>query len=906
MWIAEYAGIFNEKPVMNRTIRTTCPYCGVGCGVLATVAADGTTEIRGDPEHPANFGRLCSKGAALGETLGHSERLLHPEIRGKACDWNTALDAVANGFARAIREHGPDSVAFYVSGQLLTEDYYVANKLMKGFIGSANIDTNSRLCMSSSVAGHQRAFGSDTVPGNYQDLELATLIVLIGSNTAWCHPVIYQRIRAAKEKNPDLKIVVIDPRQTATSEIADLHLPIKPGSDALLFNGLLAWLHDRGDSDTHFVDAFTEGMQPALDAAHACAPSTAAVASGCGLREQDVKRFYLWFSVNEKTVSVYSQGINQTSSGTDKVNAIINCHLLTGRIGRPGMGPFSVTGQPNAMGGREVGGLANQLAAHMNFDAGNVDRVRRFWNSPNVAQKPGLKAVDLFRAVGEGKIKALWIMATNPAVSLPDADRVREALAQCEFMVVSDCVRATDTTAYAHVLLPASAWGEKNGTVTNSERRLSRQRAFLEPAGEARPDWWIVSEVARRMGYAQAFDYSTPADIFREHATLSGFENDGQRDFDLGAFATLGDAEYEGLLPVQWPVPRDRPQGTPRMFADGRFFTENRKARFVAVTPRGPVNEKDHEYPLSLNTGRVRDHWHTLTRTGQSARLSGHIVEPFAEIHPQDARQYDIQDGTLVTLATRWGEMLARAHVTETQRPGSVFVPMHWNDQYARRARADALVNPVTDPVSSQPEFKHTPVNVAPYPAAWHAFLLSRRRLEITEASYCARATGQGFWRYELAGETPSWDWPRWARALLCAPAENGMRTEWIDYLDSGAGQYRGARLLGGRLESCLFVARTPELPARDWLASLFARDTLTRDERLHLLAGTLPSQAAPASGGIVCACFSVGKNSIIDAIREKRLGTAEEVGQCLKAGTNCGSCIPEIKALLRQAQSAA
>lgn len=891
---------------MNRAIRTTCPYCGVGCGVLASVKEDGVVDVRGDPDHPANFGRLCSKGAALGETLGLEERLLYPEIRGQRCDWNTALDTVAQGFSRAIRQHGPDSVAFYVSGQLLTEDYYVANKLMKGFIGSANIDTNSRLCMSSSVAGHQRAFGADTVPGNYQDLDLATLIVLVGSNTAWCHPVLYQRMRQAKENNPDLKIVAIDPRRTATGEIADLHLPVKPGSDALLFNGLLVYLHDSGDDNPHFTNAHTDGRIAAVAAARASAPTPAAVAAGCDLPEQDVLTFYRWFSHNEKTVSAYSQGVNQTSSGTDKVNAIINCHLLTGRIGRPGMGPFSLTGQPNAMGGREVGGLANQLAAHMNFDVENVDRVRRFWIASGIARQPGLKAVDLFRAVEEGKIKALWIMATNPVVSMPDADRVRRALAQCEFVVVSDCVRLTDTTALAHVLLPAEAWGEKNGTVTNSERRISRQRAFLEPAGEARPDWWIVGEVARRLGYAHAFDYRSAADVFREHAALSGFENNGQRDFDISGFESISDADYDAFPPRQWPVTPERPEGTARFFADGRFYTETGKARFVAVTPRVPGNVTDEEYPLVLNTGRVRDHWHTLTRTGLSPKLSMHTLEPCAEINPHDARKRGVRDGALVSLATRWGEMLARARVTDTQKPGSVFAPIHWNDQYARRARADALVNPVTDPVSGQPEFKHTPVDVAPYAPAWHAFLLSRRQLAIPDTSYCARATGKGFWRYELAGETTPEDWPRWARALLCAPVENGVHAVWIDYQDKSAGHYRGARIFDNRLESCLFIAASPEeLPARDWLASLFAKENLS-DVRAHLLAGGLPSQRPAADGGVICSCFGVGKNTIIDTIREKRLGSVEAVGELLKAGTNCGSCVPEIKALLRQAQSAA
>jgi len=497
-------------------VRTTCPYCGVGCGVLASAGADYTVSVRGDPQHPANYGRLCSKGAALGETVDLDGRLLHPEIHGQRVSWETALDHVAAGFCRIIAEHGPDAVAFYVSGQLLTEDYYVANKLMKGFIGSANIDTNSRLCMSSSVAGHKRAFGSDTVPGCYEDLEQAELLVLVGSNTAWCHPVLFQRIRAAKEQHPERKIIVIDPRRTATCDITDLHLPVKSGSDAVLFNGLLTYLFQNGRVDFNYLEAATEGYGQALQAARDSAPSIPVVAAACGLPEEDIARFYQLFARTERVVTVYSQGVNQSSSGTDKVNAIINCHLATGRIGRPGMGPFSVTGQPNAMGGREVGGLANQLAAHMDFDdPQQVDSVRRFWRAPNMATQPGLKAVDMFRAVDEGLIKAIWIMATNPVVSLPDADRVREALRKCELVVVSDCVATTDTTACAQVLLPAAAWGEKDGTVTNSERRISRQRTFLPPPGEAKPDWWMVCEVAKRLEYGEAFSFQSPAQIFR-------------------------------------------------------------------------------------------------------------------------------------------------------------------------------------------------------------------------------------------------------------------------------------------------------------------------------------------------------------------------------------------------------
>ena len=469
-------------------VKTTCPYCGVGCGVIAERDAAGLVSVRGDPQHPANFGRLCGKGSALAETIGLEGRLLEPVIDGEAASWDVALDHVAEGFGRIVRQHGPNSVAFYVSGQILTEDYYVVNKLAKGFVGTANIDTNSRLCMASSVAGHKRAFGSDTVPGCYEDLELADLLVLVGSNAAWCHPVLYQRMEAAKARNPACRIVVIDPRRTATCEGADLHLALRSGSDSVLFNGLLAYLARNNAIDRAFVEASTTGAEAALG--QVADQTVSQTADVCGLAEGTVELFFDWFARTERVVTLYSQGINQSSSGADKVNAILNCHLLTGRIGRPGMGPFSLTGQPNAMGGREVGGLANQLAAHMEIEnPQHRDLVQRFWRSPVIADKAGLKAVDMFDAIGEGRIKAVWIMSTNPLVSLPDADRARRALEACEFVVVSDCMRLTDTTRYANVLLPATTWGEKSGTVTNSERRISRQRPFLPAPGSARADW---------------------------------------------------------------------------------------------------------------------------------------------------------------------------------------------------------------------------------------------------------------------------------------------------------------------------------------------------------------------------------------------------------------------------------
>ena len=807
-----------SRSVANGSTATTCPYCGVGCGVIASVSASGVT-IKGDPDHPANFGRLCSKGSALSQTIDADGRLLKPVVDGRECDWDQALTAVANGFRRVIDRHGPDAMAMYVSGQLLTEDYYVANKLMKGFIGSANIDTNSRLCMSSSVAGHKRAFGSDTVPCCYEDLDRARLIVLAGTNTAWCHPVLYQRIAAAKRRYSDMMVVVIDPRKTATCDIADLHLPLQPGSDAILFNGLLTHLDKAGEIDNQFVSEHTEGYAQALAAARDTAPDIETVARGCGLPSDIVSEFFQLFARNERVITVYSQGINQSSSGTDKVNAIINCHLLTGRIGRIGMGPFSFTGQPNAMGGREVGGLANMLAAHMELDNPEHRRITQtFWHSPVIADKAGYKAVDLFKAIGDGHVKAVWIMATNPVFSLPNANSVKAALDKCEFVVVSDAMRVTDTTPFADVLLPAQTWGEKNGSVTNSERRISRQRAFLQTPGEARPDWWAITEVAKRMGYTKAFDYHSPAQIFREHAQLSGVENEGKRDFDISALGQISDRDYEQLKPVQWPVSHG--QGTARMFSDRRFFTPTGKARFISVTPRPPQHAVNDDFPLTLNTGRVRDHWHSMTRSGKSPRLSEHSPEPYVEIHPFDVAAHGLLDGGLAQVFSRWGEVLVRVRANENQRRGSVFVPMHWNDQYASHARIDTVVNPVVDPVSGQPESKQTPVRVIPYSAAWQGFILSRRRLTLDTIDFWVRAQGSGYYRYEIAGKEKYPDWPAWSRSMLCQ-SDNDIN--WIEYHDVRGQRYRGVRMVASRVESCIFIAPSAELPPRNWLGKASA-----------------------------------------------------------------------------------
>ena len=812
---------------------TTCPYCGVGCGVLATPGVDGeTATVRGDPTHPANFGRLCSKGTALGDTLELTERLLYPLVDGVRTDWDAALDRVADGFSKTIAEHGPDSVALYVSGQILTEDYYVANKLMKGFVGSANIDTNSRLCMASSVAGYKRAFGADTVPGCYEDLEQADLIIMVGSNLAWCHPVLHGRILAARKKR-DTRLVIIDPRKTATTDGADLHLPIKPGADVLLFNALFRHLASSGACDTDFVALHTSGIEEALQAAAplGCGPLSEAT----GISEADITTFFQWVEDTPRTVTLYSQGVNQSSAGSDKVNSIINGHLVTGRIGKPGCGPFSVTGQPNAMGGREVGGLANQLAAHMDFDPEDVDRVRRFWRAGAVATKPGLKAVDMFEAVGRGEIKALWIMATNPVVSLPNADEVRRAIEACPLVVVSDVVANSDTVKLANVALPATGWGEKSGTVTNSERRISRQRSFLKAPGEARHDWWAICQVAQRMGY-DGFGFESVAAIYREYAALSGFENDNSRDFDIGADASLTDEQYDQLEPFQWPRPAGRARpGTSvgdhhRFFEDGQFFTTDKRARFIATPFRPAVSQPGPTTPYVLNTGRVRDHWHTMTRTGKSARLSAHIGEPFLEIHPSDAERIGLKPAYLAEVTNTYGRAVFRVLVTDRVQPGAVFAPMHWTDRFSSNGRVDTLVAPVVDPVSGQPESKHSTVNIVPFPADWFAFLVSRDELDksvLDDLGYWAVARAGRGWRYELAG---GGDIDNWLERLC--PGQEALQ------LSAARGQIGRALVVGDCLYTSVIASSDGPVEAdRAWLESLIATP-IDFETRMGILAG--------------------------------------------------------------------
>jgi assimilatory nitrate reductase catalytic subunit len=626
------------------------------------------------------------------------------------------------------------------------------------------------------------------------------------------------------------------------------------------------------------------------------ASSLGEVAKITGLPPSDLGQLYAWFATTERAVTVYSQGVNQSSAGTDKVNAILNCHLATGRIGRPGMGPFSVTGQPNAMGGRETGGLANMLAAHM--ELGNAEHrriVQTHWGAPRIADTPGLKAVDMFRAVADGRIKAIWIMATNPVDSLPEADAVRAALEACPFVVVSDVERHTDTTACADVLLPAAAWGEKDGTVTSSERRISRQRPFLPMPGEARPDWWQLAEVGKRMGFGAAFDYAGPSQIFAEYAALTGAENGGTRDLDISACATMTPSAYDHLQPFQWPRPKGSRPRTTRFFANGGFFTPDGRARFVPTPYRAPAASASADFPLILNTGRLRDQWHTMTRTARAPRLMTHRSEPTVEVHPEDAARFELIDGALAEIESAFSICLARVEITDAQQPGTVFVSLHWTDQLTARGRIDALIAAVTDPVSGQPESKHTPVRARPAPMTWHGFAVTTRKPEVDGLAYFALAATDGGFRVELADHTTPDDWDAAAHRLLGSADQDTC--EVLAYHDLSTGRHRYAVFTDERLVAVLFIAREPLTISRTWLSAQIGQP-LPAPERLRLLAGR-PGAEVRDKGAIVCACLEVGRSDILDAILSQGCNTVAAVGACTKAGTNCGSCRAEIGRLI-------
>ena len=842
-------------------IRTTCAYCGVGCGISAEVTGERAVTIRGDADHPANLGKLCSKGTHLGETVGLEGRLLHPMIGDKRASWDDALDEVAERMKACIAQHGPDSVAFYVSGQLLTEDYYVANKLMKGFIGSGNIDTNSRLCMASAVAAHNRAFGEDVVPCTYDDLDEADLILLVGSNTAWCHPVIWQRIEAARERR-GTKLVVIDPRRTETAEQADLHIPVAPDGDVALFTALIAELEQRGMTDTAFLGERCDVPEDFWSSMNRTS----------GIARDLFAQLVSLVALSPRMVTLFSQGANQSVGGTDKGNAIINLHLATGRINQTGAGPFSITGQPNAMGGREVGGLANMLACHLGFSESERADVAAFWQTDRLCAGPGLKAVDMFRAVHDGRIKFLWVMATNPAVSMPDAGFVREALVRCPTVVVSDVIEDTDTGRFAHIRLPALAWGEKDGTVTNSERMISRQRALFAAPGETRADWQIVCDVAKRAGFADAFDFASTAEVFREYAAMTVLADKHGKHLDLTRCAQMSDADYEAMEPARWGGKHP---------LKSRFPTQSGKARLVTIFPPAR-QEPDSRFPFRLNTGRYRDQWHTMTRTGLSSTLSQHRREPLVEVHPDDAVQAGLSDGGLAEITTPYGQAVYKVAFSSGQRQGEIFVPMHWTDAMGSAGRTGKLAQPLHDPVSGQPGFKNTPACIEPLAPEWRAFMASTSKV-CPDALYWAQSRVKGGWLTELAGV---------GAVNVERLLPSGLRSEATD-------MKRGMRRIvvtddQSTLLAALFLTRSGQLPSREWIASrLEASDTPATE----LLAGR-PAIAPPDQGPIVCVCHGVGEKPIRVAI-EGGAADVKSVGDCTKAGTNCGSCRPAIARLI-------
>jgi assimilatory nitrate reductase catalytic subunit len=888
-----------KKPVLTCT---TCPYCGVGCGVEVRSKFEGQqhilSSVQGSADHPANFGRLCVKGSNLLATNGLAGRLLTPQIGGKDADWASAINTVATKFKDVIAKHGPEAVAFYVSGQLLTEDYYVANKLMKGYIGSANIDTNSRLCMSSAVAAYKLAFGADAVPCCYEDLEQTDLLVLIGSNAAWTHPVLYQRLERAKQLNPQLKVVTIDPRRTATSELADLHLAIKPGTDVALFNGLLAYLAAQNCLNSEYIYANTEGFDAALALAEDWSVEKAS--HYCDLDQQDLTHFYQLFALSDKAISFYSMGVNQSSSGVDKASAIINCHLATGKLGRAGCGPFSITGQPNAMGGREVGGLANLLAAHMDINnEQHRNLVQGFWQSPAMPKEHGLKAVDLFAAIDSGKVKAVWIMATNPLVSMPNRNKIESALQKCEFVVVSDCVAKNDTLNYAHVAFPATPWSEKNGTVTNSERRISRQRTLLAPAGQARPDWQIICDVARAMGFSEGFNFSHPAQIFSEHAALSGHENKGSRDFDISALAGLSESEYEQLKPIQWPVNQANPEGSKRLFSDGKFYTASGKAQFIALRPRAPQQQTSGQYPLILNSGRIRDQWHSMTRTGTAANLSSHMPTPYVAMHPNDAAKWDLREGELVSLSSaqtqsRASQVVLAVKLDTGQRCGELFAPIHWSLTNSSAASIACLFSDANDPLSGQPELKHAAVSLQKLSYQSYGQAVSKTALNNDQLKEML-----DFWVLTPLEHGHLLTFASHSSLVELQNSMAGMldlEAQWLS--QSSPSHSNHVALDEQSLLAGIFIqTRITEL-SPTWLDRMLGLPTLSNSQIQALLRAKEEDE-----GALICSCFKVGEKAIVTAIAQGA-DSVTELGQLLKCGTNCGSCKSELSQLLKKSKA--
>ena len=919
-----------DPSVAPRETRSTCPYCGVGCGVLIATEGAGAqariTGVRGDPLHPANEGRLCSKGAALHLTaeplVQQQARIAAPELRTardrarQVTDWDTALEHVADRFAACIAEHGPDSVAFYLSGQLLTEDYYVFNKLAKGLVGTNNVDTNSRLCMSSAVAGYKRTLGADAPPSAYADLDHAECLFIAGANPAWAHPVLFRRIEAARQARPSMKVVVVDPRRTDTAGFADLHLPILPGTDVALFNAMLHHVLWEGWARRDWIDAHTSGFEALRDAVRECTPRWAA--GVCGVPVEAIEQAAQWFARSPATLSLYCQGLNQSAHGTDKNAALINLHLATAQIGRPGAGPFSLTGQPNAMGGREVGGMANLLSGHRDLaDPEHRAEVAALWGVDSVPAEPGLTAVAMFDAIKAGRVKMVWIACTNPAQSLPNQAQVHAALREAQFVVVQDAYAGTATTPYADVLLPATTWGEKDGTVTNSERRISRVRPALPAFGQSRHDWAIAIDFARRLerrlrpDRPTLFPWDDAEGVWNEHrATTVG------RDLDIGG---LSYALLEAKGPQQWPFPAGAAEGRLRLYEDGVFPTADGRARFAAVTYRAVAEPVDARFPVRLTTGRLRDQWHGMSRTGLIGRLFAHVPEPAVELHPDELLRRGWRDGDLVRVASRRGAQILPVQGSDALRPGTAFVAMHWGPEFVSgrdgagpTLGVNALTLPALDPHSRQPELKHCAVRIdavqLPGRLVVAGLLPAGRAVAVRQAltPWLSRADfgscvpfagpdGEGV-LLRLADLEAIDDAALDAiQASFEVPADALLR-----YDDPRRGTSRRLWVADGRLR---FVMLAGDASPEAWLRDFLARGApVAALGRQLLMASSQPPAGYLPRGRTVCSCLGVASTRI-EAVLDTAAGSdperLETVQRALSCGTQCGSCLPELRRMV-------
>ena len=916
-----------------RETRSTCPYCGVGCGVIIESQGADITGVRGDPAHPANFGRLCTKGSTLhltaSKTIALQSRLLQPQMRiargdkSVATTWSAALDWASAKFAHIIQNHGPDAVGFYISGQLLTEDYYVFNKLAKGLIGTNNVDTNSRLCMSSAVAGYKLTLGADAPPACYDDLGLASTLFIAGSNTAFAHPILFRRIEDAKRANPALKIIVADPRRTETADAADLFLPLLPGTDVALFNGMLHVMLWEGLVDHAYIAKHTSGFDALRQRVREDTPK--AVAAVCGLREDDIVQAARWFA-SGPTLSLYCQGLNQSSSGTAKNAALINLHLATAQIGKPGAGPFSLTGQPNAMGGREVGALAKLISAHR--DMGNAEHraeVAALWGVNDVPSMPGKTAVEMFEAAADGEIKALWIACTNPAQSMPDQATVRRALQRAEFVVVQEAYAHTATCAFADLLLPATTWGEKDGTVTNSERRISRVRPAVPAPGQARHDWLIATDFARyleatlRPGLPTLFPGTTPKDVWNEHR-----ETTRGRDLDITG---LSYSELEAA-PAQWPYPTGARTGKARLYEDGIFPTTNGRARFADVGYTRVAEPRDARYPFSLNTGRLRDQWHGMSRTGTLGRLFGHVPEPSLDMHAQDMARLKLTDGDLAYVTSRRGSIVVPVKTSSQVNSRQAFMAMHWGEEFLsgststgeRMTGVNALTSPAFCPTSKQPELKHAAVKILKAELPWRLLavawlpddkaLNAREQLrELMPAFAFASCVPFGRERsgvlFRAAAHEAAPDVLLLQLEGILGLSSADLLHQVLHYADKKRGQRRSMRLQSSnditKLEGFLLAG---DISAEAWVKTLL-QDELPAQAygRLLLAPGAKAPIAIAPRGKQVCSCFDVSERQIETAL-EAATGSEVErlaaVQNQLRCGTNCGSCLPELKRMVQ------